>query len=144
MSGSAGPLTTPSPHDVPAATLTHPSRDKKGRLEELLSMAKFFPHSFYDIGLVMHPRSQSRWTAQVSTDSTNTLIVPIEELRSQRENINTFDTLVAGTPESVEVYAGYKENMHRKTLIQKFRKAAADARQQDASGLKHKTILHSL
>ncbi|KAJ6553246.1 hypothetical protein B0H19DRAFT_1236287 [Mycena capillaripes] len=76
--------------------------DKKGRLGELLSMAKYFlrgAHSFYDIGLVMHPRSQSRWTAQVSTDPTNILIVPIEELRSQRENINMFDTLVAGVPE---------------------------------------------
>ncbi|KAJ6592597.1 hypothetical protein B0H19DRAFT_1365033 [Mycena capillaripes] len=102
--------------------------DTKGPLEKMLSMSKFFPrgvHPFYDIGLVMYVGSQSRWTVQVSTYPSNTVTVPVEELRSQRQYNNAFDKLVAV--------------MHWKVLIHKFRKAAGDARQQDTSGLEHKT-----
>ncbi|KAJ6549891.1 hypothetical protein B0H19DRAFT_1264780 [Mycena capillaripes] len=117
--------------------------DTKGPLEKLLSMAKYLPrgvHPFYDIGLVMHVGSQSHWTVQVSTDPSITVTIPTEELQSQRGYNNAFDKLVAVAPESVEVLReAYKENTHWKALIHKFRKAAGDARQQDTSGLKHKT-----
>ncbi|KAJ6478910.1 hypothetical protein C8R45DRAFT_1101350 [Mycena sanguinolenta] len=142
-------------YDALVADLGHPpihggkrakrdTMDTKNTLDKLLSMAKYFSravHPYTDIGLVMHAGSRSRWAAPVSADPTNTVVIPAAELATQERYIKAFDKLMnILSSESVAVLReAYKEDTHWRNLITKFRKAAADARQQDTSGLKHKT-----
>ncbi|KAJ6516980.1 hypothetical protein DFH09DRAFT_1332652 [Mycena vulgaris] len=75
----------------------------------------------------------------VPIDPTNTVAVPPNQLAEQQRYVDVFDRMMVISPDSLEVLRElFKDNDQWARIVQRFRKAATSARQNDTGGLKHK------
>ncbi|KAJ7146244.1 hypothetical protein C8R44DRAFT_845460 [Mycena epipterygia] len=118
------------------------SLETKSPLEKLLSLAKYFVravHPFMDIGLVLFYGSQAHWAAPAPSVAGNSVTIPESQRAEQKRHVDAFDKMMAKSPDSLDVLREfYKDNMQWPRIVKRFREAAASARQNDTSGLKHK------
>ncbi|KAJ7120188.1 hypothetical protein C8R44DRAFT_877638 [Mycena epipterygia] len=119
------------------------SLETKSPLEKLLSLAKYFVravHPFMDIGLVLFYGSEDHWAAPAPSVASNSITVPESERAEQKRHVDAFDKMMAKSPDSLDILREfYKDNKQWSHIVKRFREAAASARQNDTSGLKHKT-----
>ncbi|KAJ7119056.1 hypothetical protein C8R44DRAFT_878566 [Mycena epipterygia] len=119
------------------------SLETKSPLEKLLSLAKYFVravHPFMDIGLVLFYGSEANWTTPAPSVASNSITVPESERAEQKRHVDAFDKMMAKSPDSLDILREfYKDNKQWSRIVKLFREAAASARQNETSGLKHKT-----
>ncbi|KAJ7624200.1 hypothetical protein DFH06DRAFT_1445807 [Mycena polygramma] len=124
----------------PSKRAKRSSMDTKEPYEKIISMSKFFHrgvHPFYDIGLVMFLGAHARWAAPVSSDPSNTVVVPPSQLEAQQKYVVAFNKMLSVAPHCADLLQDlYKDEARWASLIKQMRKAAADARQSDTSTLK--------
>ncbi|KAJ7117140.1 hypothetical protein C8R44DRAFT_738984 [Mycena epipterygia] len=95
----------------------------KSPLEKLLSLAKYLAH----------------WATPAPSVSSNSMTVPESERAEQKWHVDAFDKMMAKSPDSLDVLREfYKDNKQWSCTVKWFREAAASARQNDTSSLKHK------
>ncbi|KAJ7471007.1 hypothetical protein FB451DRAFT_1399756 [Mycena latifolia] len=131
---------------IPVVSNKRAKRDTmetKSTLDKLMSLAKYFPravHPFMDIDLVLHYGGLAHWGSPTPTVPGNAQPVPATALAEQAKYVDAFNLMMTISPDSMEVLREfYKDDTQWGRIIKRFREAAGHARQNDTSGLKHKT-----